>query len=209
MRNRWWALAALCFAELLVMVDNTIVNVALPTMARDLNAGISGLQWIVDAYTLVFAGLLLTGGYLGDRFGHRRMLVTGICRFHRRLGARRPVAVARTAHHRPRSARAVRLLVFPCDSGDHYRRLSPGYACAAAIGIWAATSGIAVAIGPVLGGWLLEHYSWSSVFWINLPVGCRRRHDDPSGRARNATRRGQPVRLRRARAVDHRPASSR
>lgn len=77
MRNRWWALAALCFAELLVMVDNTIVNVALPTMARDLNAGISGLQWIVDAYTLVFAGLLLTGGYLGDRFGHRRILLTG------------------------------------------------------------------------------------------------------------------------------------
>ncbi|NED66015.1 MFS transporter, partial [Streptomyces sp. SID10244] len=61
MRTRWLALAALCFAELLVMVDNTIVNVALPTMARDLDAGISGLQWIVDAYTLVFAGLLLTG----------------------------------------------------------------------------------------------------------------------------------------------------
>ena len=78
--RRWWVLAVLCLSLFLVVVDNTIVNVALPTMARDLNAGISGLQWIVDAYTLVFAGLLLTGGYLGDRFGHRRMLVTGIVR---------------------------------------------------------------------------------------------------------------------------------
>ena len=81
MRSRWMALCALCLAELLVMVDNTIVNVALPTMSRDLGAGISGLQWIVDAYTLVFAGLLLTGGYLGDRFGHRRMLLVGLAGF--------------------------------------------------------------------------------------------------------------------------------
>lgn len=63
------------------MIDNTIVNVALPTMSRDLDAGISGLQWIVDAYTLVFAGLLVTGGYLGDRYGHRRMLLLGIAGF--------------------------------------------------------------------------------------------------------------------------------
>lgn len=171
MRNRWWALAALCFAELLVMVDNTIVNVALPTMARDLNAGISGLQWIVDAYTLVFAGLLLTGGYLGDRFGHRRMLVTGIVGF----TAVSVLAALSQSLGQLITARAVlglfAALVFPATLAIITVVFPQGTLRAAAIGIWAATSGIAVAIGPVLGGWLLEHYSWSSVFWINLPVG--------------------------------------
>src|SRR3954447_2125895 len=80
-RRRWWAPAVLCLSLVLVVVDNTILNVALPTIARDLGAQTSGLQWIVDAYVLVFAGLLLTAGSLGDRFGRRRALTGGLMVF--------------------------------------------------------------------------------------------------------------------------------
>src|SRR2546423_521935 len=79
--RRWWALAVLCLSLVLVVVDNTILNVALPTIARDLDANTSSLQWIVDAYVLVFAGLLLTAGSLGDRFGRRRALTGGLIVF--------------------------------------------------------------------------------------------------------------------------------
>ncbi|MCX2965789.1 DHA2 family efflux MFS transporter permease subunit [Gordonia aquimaris] len=172
MRTRWWALAALCFAELLVMVDNTIVNVALPTMARDLDAGISGLQWIVDTYTLVFAGLLLTGGYLGDRFGHRRMLLSGIAGF----AAVSALAASSQTLGQLIAARAglglFAALVFPATLAIIVSIFVGSRERAAAVGIWAATSGIAVAIGPVLGGWLLEHYTWASVFWVNLPLAA-------------------------------------
>ena len=172
MRSRWLALCALCLAELLVMVDNTIVNVALPTMSRDLGAGISGLQWIVDAYTLVFAGLLLTGGYLGDRFGHRRMLLVGIAGF---AGVSALAASANTLGQLI-AARAglgvFAALVFPATLGLIVAIFPEGKQRATAVGIWGATSGIAVAIGPVLGGWLLEHYSWASVFWVGLPIAA-------------------------------------
>ncbi|MGW0038732.1 DHA2 family efflux MFS transporter permease subunit [Gordonia sp. NPDC003376] len=172
MRTRWWALGALCFAELLVMIDNTIVNVALPTMARDLDAGVSGLQWIVDAYTLVFAGLLLTGGYLGDRFGHRRMLLTGIVGF----AAVSALAAGSQTLGQLIAARGglglFAALVFPATLAIITTIFTEPRQRAAAVGIWAATSGVAVAIGPVLGGWLLEHFSWSSVFWVNIPLAA-------------------------------------
>lgn len=168
---RWWALGALSFAELLVMIDNTIVNVALPTLARNLDAGISGLQWIVDAYTLVFAGLLLTGGYLGDRFGHRRMLVTGIVGF---MAVSALAASAQSLGHLIAARGGLGLfaaLVFPATLAIVTSIFVDAKERATAVGIWAATSGVAVAIGPVLGGWLLEHFSWTSVFWVNVPFG--------------------------------------
>ncbi|WP_168698920.1 DHA2 family efflux MFS transporter permease subunit [Gordonia paraffinivorans] len=168
---RWWALGALGFAELLVMIDNTIVNVALPTLALDLDAGISGLQWIVDAYTLVFAGLLLTGGYLGDRFGHRRMLVTGIVGF---MAVSALAASAQSLGQLIAARGGLGLfaaLVFPATLAIITSIFVDAKERATAVGIWAATSGVAVAIGPVLGGWLLEHFSWTSVFWVNVPFG--------------------------------------
>ncbi len=172
MRSRWLALGALCLAELLVMIDNTIVNVALPTMARDLGAGISGLQWIVDAYTLVFAGLLLTGGYLGDRFGHRRMLVTGIAGF----AAVSALAASSNTLGELIVARGglgvFAALVFPATLALIISIFPVGAERATAVGVWGATSGVSVAIGPVLGGWLLEHFSWASVFWVNLPIAA-------------------------------------
>ncbi len=171
-RARWTALAALCFALLLVMVDNTIVNVALPTMARDLNAGTSGLQWIVDAYTLVFAGLLLAGGYLGDRFGHRRALLVGIGGF----AAVSAAAGLSSTLGQLIVARAglglFAALVFPATLALVTTVFTDVRERAIAVGIWAATSGVSVAIGPVLGGWLLEHYSWASVFWVNIPIAA-------------------------------------
>ncbi|WP_168702857.1 DHA2 family efflux MFS transporter permease subunit [Gordonia paraffinivorans] len=168
---RWWSLGALGFAELLVMIDNTIVNVALPTLALDLDAGISGLQWIVDAYTLVFAGLLLTGGYLGDRFGHRRMLVTGIVGF---MAVSALAASAQSLGQLIAARGGLGLfaaLVFPATLAIITSIFVDAKERATAVGIWAATSGVAVAIGPVLGGWLLEHFSWTSVFWVNVPFG--------------------------------------
>ncbi|WP_244945823.1 MFS transporter [Gordonia zhaorongruii] len=172
MGNRWWALVALCLAELLVMVDNTIVNVALPSLGRSLDAGVSGLQWIVDAYTLVFAGLLLTGGYLGDRFGHRRILVLGIVGF---AGVSVLAASSNTLGQLIAARGGLGLfaaLVFPATLAIITTMFVGAAERATAVGIWAAASGVAVAIGPVLGGALLEHYSWESVFWVNVPFGA-------------------------------------
>lgn len=170
--KRWWALVALCGAVLLVMIDNTIVNVALPTISRDLSADNSGLQWVVDAYTLTFAGLLLTAGHFADRFGRRRLLVIGV------LGFAAVSVVAATSETLGQliATRAglglFAAMVFPATLSLLIGLFPDLKERAIAVGIWAGTSGIAVAIGPVLGGWLLEHYSWSSVFWVNLPIAA-------------------------------------
>ncbi|MCX6467829.1 MAG: MFS transporter [Corynebacteriales bacterium] len=170
--RRWWALGALCLATLMVMIDNTIVNVALPTISRDLSASNSGLQWVVDAYTLAFAGLLITGGHLGDRFGRRRALLVGIAGF-----AVVSVVAAESTSLWMLIASRVGLgvfaaLVFPATLALLTGIFADARERAAAFGVWAATTGVAVAIGPVLGGWLLEHYSWASVFWVNLPFAA-------------------------------------
>ncbi|MCK5752269.1 MAG: MFS transporter, partial [Mycobacterium sp.] len=170
--RRWAALASLCLATLLVMIDNTIVNVALPSISRDLSATMSDLQWVVDAYTLAFAGLLITGGHLGDRFGRRRMLLVGVAGF---AAMSIPAALAESTA----TLIAARVglgvfaaLVFPATLALLSSVFTDARERAAAFGIWAATAGVAVAIGPVLGGWLIEHSSWASVFWINLPVAA-------------------------------------
>ncbi len=170
--RRWWALVALCGAVLLVMIDNTIVNVALPTISRDLGASNSGLQWVVDAYTLTFAGLLLTAGHFADRFGRRRLLVIGVVGF-----AAVSVLAAESSGLGQLIATRAGLglfasMVFPATLAILIGLFSDIKERAIAVGIWAGTSGIAVAIGPVLGGWLLEHYSWSSVFWVNIPIAA-------------------------------------
>lgn len=170
--RRWWALVALCGAVLLVMIDNTIVNVALPTISRDLGASNSGLQWVVDAYTLTFAGLLLTAGHFADRFGRRRLLVIGVIGF-----AAVSVLAAESSSLGQLIATRAGLgffasMVFPATLAILIGLFDDLRERAIAVGIWAGTSGIAVAIGPVLGGWLLEHYSWASVFWVNIPIAA-------------------------------------
>jgi len=168
--RRWWVLAVLCLSILLVAVDNTIVNVALPTISRDLSASTSALQWVVDAYSLVFAGLLLVAGNLGDRLGRRRMLQAGLAAFAAfSIGA----ALSRNSAEliAARAAMgAAAALIFPATLAILNDVFAVPRQRATAIGIWTAVVGLAVAIGPVAGGVLLRHFSWSSVFYVGVPV---------------------------------------
>jgi EmrB/QacA subfamily drug resistance transporter len=169
-RRRWLILGVLCLSVFIIVVDNTIVNVALPTLARELDATTSQLQWIVDAYTLVFAGLLLAGGSLGDRFGRKGFLQAGLLAF----GAFSALASIATSAEQLIAARAAMgigaALIFPATLAILVNVFTVPSERAKAIGIWAAVSGLSVALGPVTGGWLLEHYSWGSVFLVNVPV---------------------------------------
>ena len=168
--RRWWILAVLCLSVLLVVVDNTIVNVALPTISRDLSASTSALQWVVDGYTLAFAGLLLVGGNLGDRLGRRRVLQFGLALFGlTSVGA----ALAHTSAEliTARAAMGVAAaLIYPATLAILNNVFTVPRQRATAIGIWSGVSGLAVAIGPVSGGLLLRHFTWSSVFYVSVPV---------------------------------------
>jgi EmrB/QacA subfamily drug resistance transporter len=169
-RRRWLALGVLCASLLAIVLDNTIVNVALPTLVRDLNADVSELQWVVDAYTLTFAGLLLLAGALGDRYGRRRTLLCGLAVFGIAsagsayaggvdgLIVGRAVMGAGAAFIMP----ATLSLLISVFTDTRERTM--------AIGIWAATAGLGVALGPVLGGFLLDHFWWGSIFIVNVPL---------------------------------------
>ena len=167
--RRWQALFVLSLSLFVVTVGNTILNVALPTIREDLGAGSSQMQWIVDAYLLVFAGLLLTAGSLGDRFGRRRALTVGLIVFATgsalaalsnsatELIASRALMGLGAAGIMPTTL-SILTNIFP--SGERPK----------AIAIWAGVSGLGIAAGPITGGWLLEHFAWNSVFLVNLPV---------------------------------------
>ena len=169
-RRRWLALVVLCVSLLIIVIDNTIVNVALPTLVRDLGANISELQWVVDAYTLVFAGLLLLAGTLGDRFGRRRTLVLGLATF----GIASAAAAFAGGVNELVIARAVMgagaAFIMPATLSLLTSVFTDGRERAMAIGIWAATAGVGVAMGPVVGGYLLDHFWWGSVFIVNVPI---------------------------------------
>jgi EmrB/QacA subfamily drug resistance transporter len=167
--RRWWTLAVLCLSLLVIGLDNTILNVALPTMQRDLDASSSQLQWIVDVYMLVFAGVLLTAGSLGDRFGRKRALSLGLLVFG--LGS-----LGSALAGSPELLIAMRglmgvggALIMP-STLSILTATFPASERGKAIGIWSGVSGIGIAIGPVAGGWLIEHASWSWIFLVNLPI---------------------------------------
>lgn len=168
--RRWLILPVLCLSLFLVVVDNTIVNVALPTLSRELSASTSQLQWIVDAYPLVFAGLLLTFGSFGDRYGRKGALQIGLLLF----VLTSVVAAFTTTAPQLIAARAAMgigaALVFPATLAILTNVFIDPSERAKAIGVWSAVSGLAVALGPLTGGWLLEHFWWGSVFLVNVPV---------------------------------------
>src|SRR3954464_3460021 len=169
MQRRWWTLLVLCLSLLVIGLDNTILNVALPTLQRDLDASASQLQWIVDVYMLVFAGVLLTAGSLGDRFGRKRALSFGLLVFG--LGS-----LGSALAGSPELLIAMRALMGIGGAFIMPSTLSiltatfPENERGKAIGIWAGFSGIGIAIGPVTGGWLIEHADWSWIFLVNVPV---------------------------------------
>ncbi|MFE2960793.1 MFS transporter [Nocardia tengchongensis] len=169
-RAKWAALIAICLAELLVVLDNTLVNVALPSMAVQLQADMSGLQWIVDAFTLAFSGLLLAMGHLGDRYGRRLFMIIGLSG----VAVMSAAGALSSGLGQVIAARAgmgvFAAVVFPATLALLTNIFTGARERAAAIALWTAMAGIAIAIGPTVGGWLLEYYSWHSVFWINVPV---------------------------------------
>jgi EmrB/QacA subfamily drug resistance transporter len=167
--RRWWTLAAMCFALFMIMLDNTVVNVALPSIQKDLGASLSSLEWTVNAYTLTFAVLLVTGGRLGDILGRRRMFLFGVVVFALSSAAiglapdqawlvvGRAIQGVGAAFMMPATLSIITVAFPPEERGK-------------AIGTWAGVSALALAIGPVVGGALTEYVTWRAIFFLNLPV---------------------------------------
>ncbi len=169
-RRRWIALGFLTLSLFIISVDNTVVNLALTSIAKDLGASASGLQWIVDAYILFYAALLLTTGSIGDRFGRKRILQVGLVIFgFFSLGA----ALAKSTDN---------LIIMRALMGVGAAAIMPSSLSiltatfrnpkerAQAIAIWSAVYGLGLGIGPLIAGALLEHFSWSSIFYVNIPI---------------------------------------
>ncbi len=168
--HRWAILAVLCISLLIVSLDNTILNVALPSIVRDMHATSSQLQWMVDAYAVVFAGLLLVAGSLGDRLGRKWIFLAGLAVFAAGSSAS---AFSGSPGHLI-AARAFMGIgaagIMPSTLSILTNVFTDDLERARAIGIWSGTTGLGVAVGPVVGGWLLAHYWWGSVFLVNVPI---------------------------------------
>ena len=169
-REKVIVLLTMCFALAMAMLDNTVVNVAIPRIQTELGASVSAIQWIIDGYVLAFASLLLTGGIAGDRYGRKKMFLMGLAIF---TAASFLCGI---------SSSPGQLIAFRALQGVGAAFLMPGTLSiltvtfppqerAKAIGLWAGVSGIALALGPTLGGYMVEHIGWESVFFLNVPIG--------------------------------------
>ena len=171
-RSRALSLTALLVASFLINLETTAVNVALPALVRELGSTTSQLQWVVDAYSLAFAALLLTAGSLSDRFGRKGMLLSGLTVF----GAASVVGGLMTTSGSLIAARTVMglgaAMTFPSTLSLIRNIFHDRAERSRAIGLWGATAGIAIAVGPIVGGWLLQHFSWSSIFYAMGPVAA-------------------------------------
>src|SRR2546430_1222864 len=170
MRRRPLILASLLLAAFAINLDTTIVNVALPTLVTELHASTTQLEWIVDAYNLVFAALVLAAGNLGDRVGRKGVLLAGLAVF----GAATVAGGLGSSPGELIAARAVMglgaALIFPATLSLLTNVFTERRERARAIGLWGATTGVGIAVGPIAGGWLLEHFSWTSVFFALAPL---------------------------------------
>ena len=170
-RRRLLILVICCMSLFIVGLDNTIVNVALPSIQRDLHASVSGLQWTIDAYTLVLASLLMLSGSTGDRLGRRRTFQTGLALF--TLGSLLcSLSPSLSWLIAARMIQAVGgSMLNPVAMSIITNTFTDAKERARAIGVWGATVGVSMALGPVLGGLLVGSVGWQSIFWINIPVG--------------------------------------
>jgi EmrB/QacA subfamily drug resistance transporter len=169
-KRTWWTFAVTCIALFMVVLDNLVVTTALPSIRRDLGASIEDLEWTVNAYTLTFAVLLLTGAALGDRFGRRRVFAIGLSIF---TAASAAAALAPGVEALV-AARAVQgmggAIVMPLTL-TILSEAFPAERRGMAIGAWSGISGLAVAIGPLVGGAVVDGISWQWIFWLNVPIG--------------------------------------
>src|SRR6478609_10208165 len=172
MRSKPMILVALLLAAFAINLDTTMVNVALPSLVRELHATTTQLQWVVDAYNLTFAALLLTFGSLSDRFGRKGMLLAGLTVF----GAASLAGGFTTSPAQLIAARAVMglgaAMTFPATLSLISNVFTQRRERARAIGLWGAIAGVAIALGPIVGGWLLESFSWASIFFAMVPVAA-------------------------------------
>src|SRR6476620_939821 len=168
--NIWSTFAITSLALFMVTLDNLVVTTALPVIRKDLHAGISGLEWTVNAYTLTFAVLLLTGAALGDRFGRRRLFTIGLSIFTLASAA----AALAPSIGALDAARAVQglggAIVMPLTLTILSAAVPPARR-GLALGAWGGISGLAVAIGPLVGGAVVSGISWHWIFWLNVPIG--------------------------------------
>lgn len=170
-RQRWWTLLVIALSVLIVVLDSSIVNIALPTLQRELNATISDLQWIITAYIMVFAGLMLTTGSLGDRLGRARMLQAGIIVF---AGASLGAALSNSGTQLIiwRAAMGIGGAMILPSTLAIIANVFPREERGKAIGVWAGLNGFGIALGPIIGGLIIENLSWHWMFLVNLPVAA-------------------------------------
>ncbi len=169
-RQRWIALAFMGIALLVISLDNTVLNLALPSIAKDLGSSVSQLQWIVDAYVLSIAGLLLTLGYLGDRLGRKPTLMAGLVVFALfSLGAALSTSTGMLIAMRAMMGIGA-ATILPATLSILTATFREPKERAQAIAFWAAVFSLGMGIGPLVGGWLLDNFHWSSVFYINIPI---------------------------------------
>jgi EmrB/QacA subfamily drug resistance transporter len=170
MERKWWSLLAVCMATFMLLLDITVVNVALPDIQKDLNTDLTGLQWVVDAYTLLLSAFTLTMGTLADKFGRRRLFVIGVALF-TLASLLCGLATSDTFLHLARGLQGIGGAAMFATSLALIAQEFQGPERGTAIAAWGATLGAAVAVGPLVGGALVDGFGWQWIFYVNIPIG--------------------------------------